>query len=90
MDFLQCFLILIAAPIFTNRPEDQKVGLNGIAKFLCAADGNPPPSVFWTKEGSQVLMFPDNSYGHMRVLNDGTLHIPVSYTHLDVYKRQPV
>jgi roundabout axon guidance receptor 2 len=27
--------------------------MNGIAKFECVANGNPPPSVFWTKEGSQ-------------------------------------
>ena len=40
--------------MFLVKPRDQRVGMNGIAKFECAADGNPPPSVFWTKEGSQV------------------------------------
>lgn len=64
-----------AQPTFSIRPEDRKVGLNGVATFECVASGNPPPSVFWTKEGSQMLMFPDNSYGHIHVTTQGTLQI---------------
>lgn len=37
--------------------------------------GNPKPSIFWQREGSQMLMFPDNSYGHIQVTNQGTLQI---------------
>lgn len=51
------------------------IGLNGIASFDCVASGNPPPSVFWTKEGSQMLMFPENSYGQVQVTQQGTLQI---------------
>ena len=36
------------------KPKDQRVGMNGLAQFECVAEGNPPPSVFWAKEGSQV------------------------------------
>lgn len=61
--------------MFVRRPQDQKVGLNGIATFDCVAEGNPPPSVFWSKEGSQVLMFPGNSYGHLHVTPEGSLRI---------------
>lgn len=64
-----------APPNFSIKPQDRKVGLNGVATFECVASGNPPPSVFWTKEGSQMLMFPDNSYGHIHVTNQGTLQI---------------
>lgn len=66
---------LVAPPSFSVRPQDKKVGLNGIAMFECLAKGNPPPSVFWTKEGSQMLMFPDNSYGHIHITSQGTLQI---------------
>lgn len=66
---------LAAPPEFSKRPADQKVGLNGIARFECEAQGNPPPSVFWSKEGSQVLMFPGNSYGTMTVAPEGSLTI---------------
>ena len=64
-----------AQPTFTVEPQDRKIGLNGVATFDCVAHGNPPPSVFWTKEGSQTLMFPDNSYGHILVTSLGTLQI---------------
>lgn len=57
------------------KPQDNKVGLNGMATFDCTASGNPKPSIFWTKEGSQTLMFPDNSYGHMHVSALGSLQI---------------
>jgi roundabout axon guidance receptor 2 len=64
-----------APPTFIEKPRDQKVGLNGVVEFHCSASGSPPPSVFWTKEGSQLLMFPDTSYGHMHVNGHGTLRI---------------
>lgn len=64
-----------AAPMFVIKPEDETVPLNGIAKFECVARGNPPPSVFWTKEGSQVLMFPGNNYGRMAVSSKGQLSV---------------
>lgn len=57
------------------RPEDLKIGLNEVASFECSASGNPPPSVFWTKEGSQMLMFSNNSYGHIQVTLQGTLQM---------------
>lgn len=66
---------ITAQPTFNVKPQDQKVGLNGVASFDCRATGNPPPSVFWTREGSQMLMFPDNSYGHIHVTSQGTLQI---------------
>ena len=65
----------VALPTFLTKPQDVKIGINGVAKFECVASGNPQPSVFWTKEGSQELMFPDNSYGHFRVSSEGTLEI---------------
>ena len=53
---LYCVLMLLCAaePVFTVRPSAARVGLNGIAKFDCVTQGNPPPSVFWAKEVSTV------------------------------------
>ncbi|XP_031630104.1 roundabout homolog 2 isoform X2 [Contarinia nasturtii] len=68
-------LVVNSQPSFSVKPQDQKIGLNGIASMDCRAVGNPPPSVFWAREGSQMLMFPDNAYGHMSVNSQGTLHI---------------
>jgi len=70
-------LLFLAHPTFVVKPRDQRVGMNGIAKFECVASGNPPPSVFWTKEGSQELMFSGTTHGQMFVTPDGTLAIQV-------------
>lgn len=65
-----------APPTFTTRPQGTTVALNGLAAFECSASGNPPPSVFWTKEGSQTLMFPNMTYeGHIKITSDGSLEI---------------
>ena len=64
-------------PSFSVKPKDQRMGMNGIAKFECVASGNPPPSVFWTKEGSQDLMFAGTTHGQMLVTPEGTLTINV-------------
>eukprot|EP00094_Tigriopus_californicus_P012647 TCALIF_12225-PA protein Name:"Similar to sax-3 Protein sax-3 (Caenorhabditis elegans)" AED:0.39 eAED:0.39 QI:0/0.33/0.14/0.85/0.66/0.85/7/2139/326 len=68
-------LTVHAHPNFLVKPKDQRVGMNGIAKFECVVDGNPPPSIFWTKEGSQELMFSGTTHGQMHVTTDGTLMI---------------
>ncbi|XP_064470549.1 protein sax-3-like isoform X2 [Ornithodoros turicata] len=68
-------LTVHSRPTFQFTPQDQKVGLNGVAKFECVATGNPPPSVFWTREGNQVLMFPGKSHGRFSVSSTGTLTI---------------
>jgi hypothetical protein len=49
-DYFLHSLCLAAEPVFTRRPEAQKVGLNGVAEFHCGASGNPAPTIFWTKE----------------------------------------
>ncbi|XP_065087850.1 roundabout homolog 1-like [Ochlerotatus camptorhynchus] len=62
-------------PSFTVRPQDQRVVPNGLATFRCGASGSPSPSVFWTKEGSQTLMFPNNTYGSLQISGQGSLQI---------------
>ncbi|KAF6202601.1 hypothetical protein GE061_002999 [Apolygus lucorum] len=68
-------LTVHSAPEFVVKPMDAAVSLNGIAQFDCVAKGNPRPSVFWTREGSQLLMFPGNSYGRLAVSEGGRLAI---------------
>ncbi|KAG9328812.1 hypothetical protein JZ751_010315, partial [Albula glossodonta] len=42
-----------AAPQFVVRPRDQIVAQGRTAIFPCETKGNPQPTVFWQKEGSQ-------------------------------------
>lgn len=65
-----------ARPVFTNFPKDESVSTGSDVSFACSARGAPKPSIFWTREGSQELMFPGNVYqGRYTVSEDGSLHI---------------
>ncbi|XP_060653021.1 LOW QUALITY PROTEIN: protein sax-3 [Drosophila nasuta] len=68
-------LTVHAPPSFSKRPTNTKVGLNGQVQLPCVATGNPPPSVFWTKEGVSTLMFPNTSHGRQQISAEGTLQI---------------
>ncbi|XP_028838769.1 roundabout homolog 2-like isoform X2 [Denticeps clupeoides] len=47
------------APQFVVRPRDQIVAQGRTASFHCETRGNPQPAVFWQREGSQTLLFPN-------------------------------
>uniref|UniRef100_A0AAQ4QDF6 Si:ch1073-83m3.1 n=1 Tax=Gasterosteus aculeatus aculeatus TaxID=481459 RepID=A0AAQ4QDF6_GASAC len=49
----------VAAPQFVIRPRDQIVSQGRTATFPCETKGNPLPAVFWQREGSQNLLFPN-------------------------------
>ncbi|XP_055535063.1 roundabout homolog 2-like isoform X2 [Wyeomyia smithii] len=68
-------LVVNSPPTFIIRPQDQRTNLNGVATFKCTASGNPPPSVFWSKEGSQTLMFTNNTYGNIHISSQGSLQV---------------
>lgn len=68
--------MLLARPVFTNFPKDELVTPGSDVVFACSARGVPPPSMFWTREGSQELMFPGHSYQERFTISEnGTLHI---------------
>uniref|UniRef100_A0AAQ5Y424 Roundabout, axon guidance receptor, homolog 3 (Drosophila) n=1 Tax=Amphiprion ocellaris TaxID=80972 RepID=A0AAQ5Y424_AMPOC len=39
-------------------PRDQIATQGRSITFQCGTTGNPPPAIFWQKEGSQMLLFP--------------------------------
>eukprot|EP00062_Callorhinchus_milii_P011231 gi/632957169/ref/XP_007894326.1/ PREDICTED: roundabout homolog 2-like [Callorhinchus milii] len=45
-------------PQIVVRPRDQIIAQGRSVTFVCETKGNPPPAVFWQKEGSQTLLFP--------------------------------
>ncbi|KAM7181834.1 roundabout homolog 2 isoform 6-T6 [Macrochelys suwanniensis] len=49
----------VAPPQFVIRPRDQIVAQGRTVTFPCETKGNPQPAVFWQKEGSQNLLFPN-------------------------------
>ncbi|KYN23374.1 Roundabout like protein 2 [Trachymyrmex cornetzi] len=69
-------LTVHSRPVFTNFPKDETVNAGTDVTFSCAARGAPKPSIFWTREGSQELMFPGHTYqSHYTVTEDGSLSI---------------
>ncbi|CAD1469818.1 unnamed protein product, partial [Heterotrigona itama] len=69
-------LTVHSRPMFSSFPKDETVAVGSNVSFSCAARGAPQPSIFWTREGSQELMFPGNEYqGRYRVTEDGSLHV---------------
>ncbi|XP_044018248.1 roundabout homolog 1-like isoform X1 [Aphidius gifuensis] len=69
-------LTVHSRPVFTNFPKDETVSTGSDVSFACSAKGTPKPSIFWTREGSQELMFPGNVYqGRYTINEDGSLHI---------------
>ncbi|KAK3522012.1 hypothetical protein QTP70_021395 [Hemibagrus guttatus] len=70
-------------PQIVVRPRDQISALGRTVTFLCGTKGNPPPAVFWQKEGSQMLMFPSQppaQSGRFSVSLSGELTISNVYS----------
>lgn len=52
-----CFFFFLSFPVppqFVVQPQDQIVAPGENVSFRCETKGNPPPAIFWQKEGSQV------------------------------------
>ncbi|KAI5142150.1 Roundabout 3 [Manis pentadactyla] len=65
-------------PQLVTQPQDQKAAPGESVTFQCETKGNPPPAIFWQKEGSQVLLFPSQSLqltGRFSVSPRGQLNI---------------
>ncbi|KAK4809408.1 hypothetical protein QYF61_009663 [Mycteria americana] len=45
-------------PQLVTGPRDRSVAPGQSVTFQCQSKGNPPPAVFWQKEGSQTLLVP--------------------------------
>ncbi|XP_042342301.1 roundabout homolog 2 isoform X2 [Plectropomus leopardus] len=45
-------------PQIATKPRDQIATQGRSIMFQCGTTGNPPPAIFWQKEGSQMLLFP--------------------------------
>ena len=67
--------VFSAKPKFIQQPEDLIVNEGQSAKFTCTADGEPPPTVFWQREGKATMFFPDRRHDRFYVTKFGDLTI---------------
>lgn len=63
--------------MFTTKPKDARVGIDGTARFECAASGSPVPTTYWTHEGSALIVSSGHSWsnGRISVGSNNTLNI---------------
>ncbi|CAG5877958.1 unnamed protein product [Menidia menidia] len=62
------YLTIREAPQFVVQPRDQIVAQGRMATFPCETRGKPQPTVFWQREGSKDLLFPNQpAQGDSRV-----------------------
>jgi len=52
-------------PLFTKLPQNLRLIPGKTAIFECEAFGQPIPRIFWSKEGDQVFLFLNLSFGTM-------------------------
>lgn len=52
--YIWMWSVFAVPPQMVVRPRDQITAPGRTVTFLCGTRGNPPPAVFWQKEGSQV------------------------------------
>ncbi|XP_069077606.1 roundabout homolog 3 [Pleurodeles waltl] len=65
-------------PQLITPPQNQIVAQGRTVIFHCETKGNPPPAVFWQKEGSQILLFPGQPpqpTGRFSISSNGELTI---------------
>ncbi|XP_034053795.1 roundabout homolog 2 isoform X1 [Gymnodraco acuticeps] len=55
---LQIHVGPLLPPQIESKPRDQIASQGRSVTFECGTTGNPPPAIFWQKEGSQMLLFP--------------------------------
>ncbi|XP_076025155.1 roundabout homolog 1-like [Genypterus blacodes] len=65
-------------PVFVVRPKNQLVAEGRTFTFQCEVTGNPPPAVFWQKEGSLSILFSNQTpqpFSRLSVSVTGSLTI---------------
>ncbi|CAG7823785.1 unnamed protein product, partial [Allacma fusca] len=60
-------------PKLITVPQNIEIQPNMTAYFGCEAEGDPRPTLFWSREGSHSVIFQGSSSGTARVTPEGTL-----------------
>ena len=59
----------ISLPVVIVSPTSLTVTQNQTATFYCSADGNPEPSVSWSKKGGTKLISTDDKVNKLEITN---------------------
>lgn len=78
------FYLILAVPLIAQRPADTHVSAGSNAVFECGVRGNPRPTIFWSLQDNETVLFPEESWNefHAEDTKDSvsTLVVHVSHT----------
>lgn len=65
--FIRCnknilFHSISAVPLIAQRPADTHVSAGSNAVFECGVRGNPIPTIFWSLQDNDTVLFPEESW----------------------------
>jgi hypothetical protein len=55
-------LCFSAVPLIAQRPADTHVSAGSNAIFECGVRGNPKPTIFWSLQNNDTVLFPKESW----------------------------
>lgn len=55
-----------AVPLIAQRPADTHVSAGSNAVFECGVQGNPRPTIFWSLQDNDTILFPEESWNEFR------------------------
>ncbi|XP_035668925.1 uncharacterized protein LOC118411027 [Branchiostoma floridae] len=68
-------LVTAASPRFLVKPRHQVARLGSAVTFHCRVVGDPQPTLIWTTDNLEPLLFPGGTYGRVKVNTNGDLTI---------------
>ncbi|XP_068206941.1 protein sax-3-like [Palaemon carinicauda] len=66
-------LVIVDAPVMTQKPQDIQVVVDGAAELSCQVEGDPTPLILWRlpRQDRSALLTPSFNIGHISVSQDG-------------------
>lgn len=55
-------IFVTALPLIAQRPADTHVSSGSNAIFECGVKGNPKPTIFWSLQNNDTVLFPNESW----------------------------
>lgn len=79
-----------AVPLIAQRPADTHVTAGNNAIFECGVRGNPKPTIFWSLQNNDTILFPKESWNEFHAedtkdfVSTLIVHVSVSCTAMSI------
>ncbi|VVC43054.1 Hypothetical protein CINCED_3A018710 [Cinara cedri] len=62
-------LTVLSLPLIAQRPADTHLSSGSNAIFECGVRGNPKPTIFWSLQNNDTVLFPSESWNEFHVVH---------------------